>query len=80
MAVIREDQQEETKAPKIESLRDRVPFSARGTLPPPRVTLAPTGPRAIQLKIQQKRDEVARLRVLRDQVEQGELEVRYQVD
>jgi hypothetical protein len=30
------------------------------------------------LKIQQKRDEVARLRVLRDQVEQGELEVRYQ--
>jgi hypothetical protein len=49
-------------------------------LSPQRVTPAPTGPKAIQLKIQQKRDEVARLRVLRDQVEQGELEVPYQAD
>jgi membrane protein involved in colicin uptake len=32
------------------------------------------------LKIQQKRDEVAWLRVLRDQVKQGELEVRCQAD
>jgi hypothetical protein len=47
---------------------------------PQRVTLAPTGPRAIQLKIQQKRDEVARLRVLQDQVQRGELEVRRQAD
>jgi hypothetical protein len=30
------------------------------------------------LKLRQEKDEVARLRVLRDQVEQGELEVRYQ--
>jgi hypothetical protein len=44
MAVIREDQQEEIKAPRVESLRDRVPFSARGTLPPrelPRLQLDP---------------------------------------
>jgi multidrug efflux pump subunit AcrA (membrane-fusion protein) len=40
----------------------------------------PNGPRARQLKLQQKRDEVARLRVLRDQVQQGELEVQRQAD
>jgi hypothetical protein len=33
MAVIRENCQEEIKAPRVEPLRDRVPFSARGTLP-----------------------------------------------
>jgi hypothetical protein len=49
-----------------------------GNSPPPRVTPALTGPEAIQLKLWQKKDDVARLRVLRDQVEQGELEVRYQ--
>jgi hypothetical protein len=49
-----------------------------GNSPPPRVAPALTGPEAIQLKLRQKKDEVARLRVLRDQVEQGELEVRYQ--
>jgi hypothetical protein len=51
-----------------------------GNSPPQRVTLAPTGPRAIQLKIQQKRDKVARLWVLRDQEQQKELEVRRQGD
>jgi hypothetical protein len=80
MAVIIEDQQEETETPKVKLLRDRVPFSARGTLPPQRVSPDPNGPRARQLKIQQKRDEVAWLRVLRDQVQLGELEVRYQAD
>jgi hypothetical protein len=45
-----------------------------------RVPPAPTGPQAIQLKIQHKRDKVARLRVLRDQVQQGELEVQRQAD
>jgi hypothetical protein len=49
-----------------------------GNSPPPRVTPALTGPEAIQLRLQQKKEEVGRLRVLRDQVEQGELEVRYQ--
>jgi hypothetical protein len=53
-----------------DSLRDRVPFSAWGNSPPQRVPLAPTGPKAIQFKIQQKRDKVAWLRVLRDQVQQ----------
>jgi hypothetical protein len=51
-----------------------------GNSPPQRVTPDPSGPRAIQLKIQQKRDEVARLRVLRDQEQQGELEVQRQAD
>jgi hypothetical protein len=59
--------------PKVESLQDRVPFSARGTLLPQRVTPAPTGHRAIQLKIQQKRDEVAWLQVLRDQYNKDNL-------
>jgi hypothetical protein len=47
-----------------------------GNSPPRRVTPDPNGPRARQLKLQLKRDEVARLRVLRDQVQQGELEVQ----
>jgi hypothetical protein len=44
MAVIRENQQEKIKAPRVKSLRDRVPFSARGTLSPqelPRLQLSP---------------------------------------
>jgi hypothetical protein len=44
MAVIIEDQQEETETPKVKLLRDRVPFSARGTLPPrecPRIQMDP---------------------------------------
>jgi hypothetical protein len=51
-----------------------------GNSPPQRVTPDPNEPRARQLRIQQKRDEVARLRVLRDQVQQGELEILRQAD
>jgi hypothetical protein len=35
-----------------------------GNSPPPRVTPALTGPKAIQLKLRQKKGEVAQLRVL----------------
>jgi hypothetical protein len=45
-----------------------------------RVTPDPNEPRARQLRIQQKRDEVARLRVLWDQVQQGELDVLRQAN
>jgi hypothetical protein len=47
---------------------------------PPRVPPALTGPEAIQLRLRQKKEEVGRLRVLRDQIEQGELDVRYRAD
>jgi hypothetical protein len=49
-----------------------------GNSPPPRVTPALTGPEAIQLRLRQKKEEIGRLRVLRDQIEQGELDVLYQ--
>jgi hypothetical protein len=47
---------------------------------PQRVTPDPNGPRARQLKIQQKRDKVTRLQVLRDQVQQEELKVLRQAE
>jgi hypothetical protein len=49
-----------------------------GNSPPPRVAPALTGPKAIQWKLQQRQEEVGRLKMLRDQMEQGEREVRLQ--
>jgi hypothetical protein len=49
-----------------------------GNSPPPRVAPALTGPEAIQWKLRQRREEVDRLQVLRDQIEQGELDARCQ--
>jgi hypothetical protein len=45
---------------------------------PQRVAPALTGPEAIQWKLQQRREEVSRLRVLQDQMEQGERDARCQ--
>jgi hypothetical protein len=49
-----------------------------GNSPPPRVSPALTGPEAIQWKIRQRQEEVARLRVLQDQMAQGERDARSQ--
>jgi hypothetical protein len=49
-----------------------------GNSPPPRVAPALTGPEAIQWKLRQKREEVGRLKVLQDQMAQGERDARSQ--
>jgi hypothetical protein len=49
-----------------------------GNSPPPRVAPALTGPEAIQWKLRQRQEEVGRLKMLQDLMEQGEWEVRLQ--
>jgi hypothetical protein len=66
--------------PKVKLLQHQVPFSARRTLPPQRVALDPNDRRARQLRLQQKRDKVNRLRVLQDHARQGDFEVLRQVN
>jgi hypothetical protein len=51
-----------------------------GNSPPQRVAQDPNGPRARQLRLQQKKDEVNQLRVLQEHAQQGDFEILRQAN